>query len=61
MKIIKYILHVILMLIIFPIFWFIYGIYAYIRIVFTYDNLNIYFDKYIEVFDFSSFEDKKDK
>lgn len=57
MKTIKFIIRFILLLIIFPIFWLLYGVYAYIRVLFTYDTLNIYFDDYIEVYDFGMFED----
>ena len=59
MQIIKFIIRFILLLIFFPIFWFIYGVYAYIRILFTYDTLNIYFDDFIEFIDFTMFN--KDK
>jgi len=59
MNVLKFIVRFIILLFVFPIFWVLYGVYAYLRVLFTYDTLNVYFDEYIEVFDFTMFKDKK--
>lgn len=57
MYILKELIRFLIVLVAFPLIWVIFGIYAYIRVLFTLDKLEISFTKYYEVFNFQDIKD----
>ena len=58
MHILEHIIRFLIVLIFFPFVWLIYGIYVYIRILFTLDRYLITFHEYYETVDFKDLNDK---
>lgn len=50
MNILRHVIRFLIVLICFPLIWVIFGIFAYIRVIFTHDKLEISFTKYYEEF-----------
>ncbi len=59
MNILEHIIRFLLVLIFFPFVWFLYGIYVYLRVLFTLDKYSITFIKYYQSDNFEDFELKK--
>ncbi|MBU3014749.1 hypothetical protein KO488_08270 [Poseidonibacter lekithochrous] len=49
--ILKFIIKFIVTLLLFPISWLFLGLYSYVRLLFTFDTLNISFTKNYEVYE----------
>ena len=55
MYILKELIRFLIVLVAFPLIWVIFGIYAYIRVIFTHDKLEISFTKFSKIFLWSYF------
>ena len=57
MYILKELIRFLIVLVAFPLIWVIFGIYAYIIVIFTHDKLEISITKYYEDFNFQDIKD----